>query len=340
MAEIADVRLWSDTVMDEELDRFKRDISLPKLATRYGYRVPSGQREGARGASVVMRNDQTADKIVVSRDRDGHWIYFSVRDASDNGTVIDFCLRRARRSLGEVRKELRSWSGAGQAPHLGRLALAEEGRAHRDLAAVAAEYERARLVDGSSYFRKRGIRDETLSSPRFHGTVRLDGRGNILFGHLHPEDPDRFGGFEKKNLGFTGFATGGMKTVWASRGLPGDDKLIFVEGAIDALSHYQLHPQMRGRYFSTGGGVGTAQLRYIGDLVSRSPVGLTIVFATDNDAAGEKLAAQIGALATGRAVRRHPSPIGKDWNDCLRARERDFIRSLGIERDTCRGRER
>ena len=30
------------------------------------------------------------DKIVIAQDEDQHWIYFSVRDDSDNGSIIDF----------------------------------------------------------------------------------------------------------------------------------------------------------------------------------------------------------------------------------------------------------
>jgi hypothetical protein len=57
--------------------------------------------------------------------------------------------------------------------------------------------------------------------------------------------------------------------------------------------------------FSTGGTRATAN----------TPPGATIVLATDNDDAGEKLAAKIAALAGSATVVRDPSPVGKDWND-------------------------
>jgi hypothetical protein len=60
-----------------------------------------------------MKNEITDDKIVVRRDRDGHWTYFSVRDSSDNGTVIDFIQRRRGITLGGVEEELRGWTGRG-----------------------------------------------------------------------------------------------------------------------------------------------------------------------------------------------------------------------------------
>ena len=64
-----------------------------------------------------MRNDAD-DKIIIKRESDGHYVYFNVRDDADNGTIIDFVLRRRSRSSGGVRKELRSrriaWLEASQ----------------------------------------------------------------------------------------------------------------------------------------------------------------------------------------------------------------------------------
>jgi hypothetical protein len=53
------------------------------------------------------------DKIIIKRDADGHWVYFSVRspDGSDPGAIIDFVKPRLGPSLGATRKELRSYRG-------------------------------------------------------------------------------------------------------------------------------------------------------------------------------------------------------------------------------------
>jgi len=50
------------------------------------------------------------DKIVIARGEDDHWIYFSVRNDTDNGSIIDFIQHRRRCSIGEVRRELRPWA--------------------------------------------------------------------------------------------------------------------------------------------------------------------------------------------------------------------------------------
>ena len=59
----------------------------------------------------------TGDKIIIARDaKDGNWIYFSINDDKDNGTIIDFITHRRHLNLGEVRKELRPWVGLAPNP--------------------------------------------------------------------------------------------------------------------------------------------------------------------------------------------------------------------------------
>ena len=93
--------------MDAELEEFKR-LDLRAYAASLGYTLD--RQESWRG-SAVMRN-AADDKIIIKRENDGHYVYFNVRDDADNGTIIDFALRRKCRSLGGVRKELRPWIGA------------------------------------------------------------------------------------------------------------------------------------------------------------------------------------------------------------------------------------
>jgi hypothetical protein len=93
-------------VRDTELEDFKGGIDLRQYAAAMGYVLD--RRESWRG-SAVMRNG--ADKVVIKRDGDGHYVYFSVRDDRDNGSIIDFIQVRKHLGLGEVRKELRPWIG-------------------------------------------------------------------------------------------------------------------------------------------------------------------------------------------------------------------------------------
>jgi hypothetical protein len=308
---------------DHELETFKRDIHLVQFASeRYGY--VRDRRESSR-ACHVLRHEASDDKIVVRRDGDGHWTYFSVRDSGDNGTVIDFVLKRGGRGLREACEELRAYLGMPR----------NESRLPREARGVARDpaeaFGQARRADNSSYLNARGIRSETLRDPRFDGTWRVGRRGNVLFAHT--DDAGSLTGFEIKNQGFTGFATGGRKTAWQSVARPDDRALVVTEGAIDALSHHQLHRENadKTRYLSTAGAPGRGQMELLDRVLSRLPPMCTVVAAVDADEPGHALARRIEAMA-----RSHPhlgfardAPRGaKDWNEVLQRMERDFIRSL------------
>jgi hypothetical protein len=308
---------------DDELDRFKSDIHLVQYAVeRHGYR--RDRRESSR-SSHVLRHPTTHDKIVVSRSRDGHWTYFSVRDDTDNGTIVDFVQERTHhRSLGHVRQELRHWLGTAwrelepwptppPAPAPDRLAIAET-------------FAAARGAEKCAYLHGRGIRRETLADPRFAGTWGQDARGNALF--VHRDDAGEVSGFEIKGRGFTGFSPGGTKTAWQSAACPGDHTLVVTESAIDALSYHQLHTEdaVGSRYLSTAGAPSPGQLALLDRVFAKLPVGAAVVAAVDADDAGAKLAHRIEDLACRHArlaFRRHSPTTGeKDWNDVLQRLER------------------
>src|SRR3989442_13200006 len=96
---------------DNELDAFKREIDLRQFAVTIGYEMD--RRESWRGSTVLRRGP---DKIIVKRKGNGHYVFFSVKDDSDNGTLIDFLQRRQNLSLGAVRQILRPRIGRPVTP--------------------------------------------------------------------------------------------------------------------------------------------------------------------------------------------------------------------------------
>ena len=187
--------LARETGMDE-LERFKREINLVDYAAACGYQVD--RRESSRG-SVVMRKATTDDKIIVARSAaDGHWTYFSVRDQADNGSIVDFLQRRRSLSLGHLRRELRPWVGQPAGAEV-PLWMRDVTALPKDRAGVGDAYRAASVTADVRYLKSRGIRPATLSDPKFAGTFRVDGRGNVLFPH-HDRDGELCG-FEIGCLG-------------------------------------------------------------------------------------------------------------------------------------------
>lgn len=301
--------------MDSELDRMKR-IDLRAYAAAHSYELD--RRESWKG-SAVMRNAATHDKIIIKRGSDGHYVYFSVHQ-EDNGTIIDFVQKRMNMSLGAVRKELRPWIGMPPVPvpHFAELPKTSKNRLR-----VETEYAKTQEAARHPYLEnERALPASLIGHPRFAGRIRIDARGNAVFPHFYQEG---LCGFELKNKGFTGFASGGSKGLWISNVFSSDTRLVFCESAIDALSYALLYPDEHARYASIGGKLNPVQPELIRAAIARMPsgAGSEIVAAMDADEEGRKLAAvvrQAFALA-GRGDLRFAvqEPFAKDWNDQLRA---------------------
>ncbi len=302
---------------DNELDVFKREIDMRQFAVSLGYEMD--RRESWRGSTVLRSG---ADKIVVKRNGNGHYVFFSVRDDSDNGTVIDFLQRRQNLSLGAVRQILRPWIGRPSIqPRFPKLEPTSPDRMR-----VESEYRRMSDVPGHLYLEpQRRLPGTLLSSPRFAGRVRIDRRGNAVFPHF---DVAGLCGYEIKNHGFTGFAAGGKKGLWFSHTGPDDRRLVLAESAIDALSYAVLFPDVedRTRYASLGGKPNAEQPGLVEATIARLPEGAEIVAAFDADEAGRMLANVISvavakvASRTGRTLifQVHlPAQDGEDWNQIL-----------------------
>lgn len=300
--------------MDQELEHFKTGVNLSEFAAARGYALD--RRESSRNSAVMRHAD--GDKIVIARHEGGTWVYFSVRDGGDNGTVIDFLQRRGGGSLGEVRKTLRAWSGASRPPAPVAEFVRDLFPVSRDRAAVIAAWEKARETIALPYLTSRGLGPDVLGLPIFAGGLRVDGRSNALFPHY---DREGLCGFEIKNQGFTGFAAGGTKGLWYSKARPTDDRLVLTESAIDALSFHVLQGDATTRYMSTGGSLNPQQPALIRGAMEKLPPGGIVFLAFDADEGGEKLAEEVQAFApSGRDVRRVVPDVGKDWNDTLKKR--------------------
>ena len=302
----------------QELNDMKTKIDLRQYAAGQGYQLDP--KSSWRG-TAVMRHPATHDKVIIKRDTDGHYVYFSVRDDRDNGTILDFVMQRQRVNFGMARKELRPWLGVAPVSVPVFDALPKTAK---DRIKVEAAYARMQDANtGHPYLEKeRFIPGAILALDRFAGRVRIDARGNAVMPHF---DKDGLSGYELKNIGFTGFASGGTKALWLSQESPSDNKLVLCESAIDALSHAVLFPDNHTRYASIGGKPSPLQPELIRAAAARMPVDSQIIAAMDADAEGRKLAELVrGAVElTGRKDLRFTvqMPEGfKDWNDQLRAR--------------------
>ena len=303
---------------DSELEAFKRENDLRQFAVSLGYEID--RRESWRGSTVLRRG---ADKIVVKRNGNGHYVFFSVRDDRDNGTVIDFLQRRQNLSLGAVRQILRPW--IGRPAIFSQFSKLEPARADR--MRVVGTYRRMAHAQRFPYLEhERCVPAAVLLSPRFAGRMRIDCLGNTVFPHF---DASGLCGYEIKNCGFTGFASGGQKGLWFSHTQPADRRLVLTESAIDALSYAALFPDAEDqtRYASLGGKPSSRQTALIPATIARLPAGAEIVAAFDADDAGrqfvevirEALASVAGERGRSDLIVKSQLPVqeGEDWNQVM-----------------------
>lgn len=310
--------------MTDELDRFKSEISLSDYAqNEFGYELV---KKDSSKASLVLKCG--GDKIIITRQLDGHDVYFSVGDERDNGSIIDFLQRRKSVNLGLVRKELRAWLPGSKRPsikvpqRLPARAVAVE----KDRSEVLRRWASMQPYAGSYLTDERCIDPQTIAA----FDVRQDERGNACIAH---RDGSGVLGWESKNKGFTGFAAGGQRNVSFSRLDDGPLKrLVVTEAAIDAMSWSQLKHQPGTGYISTGGTqLSQAQREQLTRMMAKHTV--PVVLAMDNDThdkhgvlipfaqrPGEIMAAELAAMAPpGVQMLRDVPTIGKDWNEALQA---------------------
>jgi len=294
----------------DELERFKREINLAEFAASEGYDLD--RRESSR-SSLVMRHGD-GDKIIVATDEDDHGVFFSVK-ANASGSIIDFLQHRQGLNLGQVRKRLRAWLPVPfsfPAAPKPRPSLPKPQPVGKDRAALIAQWHRFAPYAGG-YLEGRGLAPETVAA--FADRLRLDERGNTAFRH---DDRQGLAGWELKNRGFTGFAAGGSKALFASRaGVPPEEpppRLVVAESAIDAMSYYQADPRP-ALVLSFAGSLSPEQRELLAHVLTKHPAA-EVITATDNDAQGEEFAAMVEASRPD--ARRAKPPKGKDWNDAIR----------------------
>jgi hypothetical protein len=306
----------------EELDLFKSGINLTEYASAQGYVL---DRKHSSRNSVAMRGPE-GDKVIIARDaRDGNWIYFSVSDDHDNGTIIDFITRRRPFSLGEVRKELRPWVGLAPNPPPRPPASAYQKDVEpitRDSAEMLAQFAGCTpIVHGHRYLEEeRGIPRSVLEDARFAGRIYTDRFHNAVFPH---RGRNGICGLEIRNYRFRGFSKGGEKGLWYSRALPEDTTLIICESGIDGLSYYALHRPAQAHYFSIAGEMNPMQKILMASAMQKLPRGGTVIAATDHDPGGANLARQIREIAEAAerpdlgVIDHRPETAGQDWNNVL-----------------------
>ena len=317
---------------NEELDQFKSKINLVEYAQNNGYEID--QKKSS--TNCIVLKDNRGDKLLVGLDKkDNHYFYYSLKNETDKGSIIDFIQKRKNLNLGEVRKELRPWLNNNYSPTYkpSKKPSIKLTPTSKDRYQIVAQFESFATINNHPYLNQRGISQDTLDDPRFKGTIYLDNRNNAVFPH---KDREGICGYELRNHNFKGFSSGGTKGLWVSNSSSNDEKLVVCESPLDCLSYHQLFPDDQTRYFATSGTLGEKQkdlLRTAFENIDQKKG--EIIIATDRDVAGKEIAQELKEIAPKIAqIFRHVPKYQKDWNEALQAqiqleRQQEKQRSRG-----------
>ncbi|MFY0601647.1 MAG: toprim domain-containing protein [Cyclobacteriaceae bacterium] len=300
--------------MSTDFTSLKSKINLPEYAAFHGYEI---KREKTTRHSIAMRKG-SEDKIIISK-RSGIWIYFSVYDDQDHGTIIDFVQNRTGKIIPEIVQELRSWISADiQISHVRHSTInIKEKKAEPER--IKRLFGLCRRVSANSYLAGRGISPQALQCPRFSGRVFQDRFNNAVFPHFKD---GQVCGLELKGENTGLFVRGSKKTLWRSNIKSSDNTLMIAETPIDAMSYQILHELKTAFYVATGGGFSAAQGKLISELTNKPSSIKNIKLITDNDKGGDALALKLLAVIRkskydGKLARDSPAIRGQDWNDVL-----------------------
>ncbi len=296
---------------------FRQQINLTQYAAHLGYEI---DKKKSTRSSIAMRSG--ADKIIISR-KGANWVYFSVSDDNDNGSIVNFIQKRTHKEIAEIGKELNAWLGGGVVLPEARNYVPDVQEQVYDPARIRRIFRNCRPTTNHAYLQSRGITGALLSSDRFTGRIYTDRYNNAAFPHYGPRG---ICGLELKNAEKAVFVRGSEKTLWRSNVRAVDNTLIIAEAVIDALSYHQLFALENSFYTVTGGGMSPEQGGIIRLAAQNLPALKTIILITDNDEGGDKLTAKLKAVIAesgfkGEVIRHSPQGRGDDWNDVLQANQ-------------------
>ena len=293
-----------------ELSTFKRQINLAEFSTTFGYEL---DRRKSTKASIAMKSGN--DKIIVSK-KGGVWVYFSVTNDQDSGTIIDFVAHRTQKTIAQICRQLAEWSGLGSGNSLTMIEVKEPGY---DQARVKSIFRKCKPLAKGSYLESRGLTLNLLRSDRLAGRLFSDRYGNVVFPHFRNREVC---GLELKNHERGLLVKGSEKTFWRSNIKRSDQILVIAESVIDALSYQQLFQPRGTIHLATCGGVSKTQCEILIKYLEAAPRVEQVIVATDNDIGGDRIASRViraidQSKFQGDRIRQRPRQMGQDWNDVL-----------------------
>ncbi|WP_408042359.1 DUF3991 domain-containing protein [Tenacibaculum litopenaei] len=259
-----------------------------------------------------MFNDEN-DKIVISK-KNSIWMYFSVFNHEDNGTIINFIQNRTGKSIPEILQKFQS-GGHDILNERPKYCIKEKTYEPDRIKKLFSQYT---VAKEHIYLNYRGISNAVMNSERFKGCIYKDKYGNTIFPHFKNGEVC---GLEIKGGNISVFVNGSEKTLWYSNRFKNDNTLAISEAPIDAMSYHMLFSLKHTFYLATGGSISRKQINIINQILYDHSQLERVLIITDNNKGGnqiaDKLKSELKPQNINTIERHSPKEINKDWNDVL-----------------------
>ncbi len=163
-------------------NKFKTEINLSEYAAYLGYELVA---KDSTKFSIKMR--KASDIIIISK-KGGIWMYFSVSENNDNGTIVNFIKHRTVQSLLEIAQTLIEWLGEDGTRPEPKLYASEIKEQVYDPQRVENIFKKCKPIQSHEYLEGRGLTKILFSSPRFKNRIFFDGYSNAVFPHYNSEN--------------------------------------------------------------------------------------------------------------------------------------------------------
>lgn len=334
--------------MKVDFNQLKKEISLPDFLLKLGWKFAPGSTR----TSPKMTNG--SNTIVIKKNSAGQYTYWDVHNESIRGkSIIDIMQQHIQEETGRIPTLREAGEALVNYIKNNEIVVAKEsdyhvGSAGLDDGQLCMLFRQLKPYEGN-FLEKRGISEETLSSPTF---------SNVFFSRKYRKDgytynntcikliDDKgFRGVSQRSFGkdgksFKGIQGNKFRSIAISGYIKGEkiEHIYIGESMIDCASHYQLthKPEDNSNilYISTEGNITEGQMELIKMLVSKQCANDRVTYIFDNDECGYKYAVKLDsylnngtipeleAMSAGQLLEKAQSlnidlPSCNDWNEEL-----------------------
>ena len=317
----------------DDIEKVKREVNLIQHAASMGYVL---DKEKSSKTWAVMEKE--GDKILIKNgpNQNGHWMYKSLVDDQEKGTIVDFMQKRgfsyqsicglsSKHLDDRVVKDQKTLSVEIE-DVLSQRYIAQEAF-DKVVEHQKGNYLACRGIDRDTYVGYPGVKVGDQAVFALYRDINSNGKGTICSTISYQ--------FDAKGSRSDGGCFNSTK--YFQKGLPRGlsilvdpnvpvKHIVVSESPIDALSYKQMNKMLEGTmYISTCGSLSQGIKKELTNVLSNAKEnGWSVTLAFDNDKAGRNVEKEVRELASSLKVscKSYMPSKGKDWNE-------ELVSSLG-----------